>query len=142
MAYANGIELSSSQYRELKALVEADDPEAHALSRLNPDGGKYSFDAAAVQTYWGLHDAGVIAGAKVMGGYVFKSMNMAGYDFVEDYERALAEEEASRKSDRRHDYKVEAFGAVCSIVLGMIIEHFTGIAGTILSTAAAILQSL
>lgn len=142
MYESNGITLSSAEYAELETLAESNDPVALAKSRLTPTGEKYSFDSDAAQIYLSLHEKGLIRGVKVWNGYILREVSVAGRAFISDYQSSQKAAEDEKKSDRRHDYRVEAFGAVLSFALGAVTEHFTGILGTTLETAESIVRFL
>ena len=82
----NGIDLQSSEYDELKLLVEAndrgEDVDALASRRLRPDG---SLDDMAFEVYAGLESAGLVAGFATFSGFVFSGLTQKGIDFIRDY---------------------------------------------------------
>lgn len=143
MYEVNGIELSSSEYNELVMLSEAaergDNPDEIANARLL-DKETNAFNASTVQTYLSLHGRGLVSGHRIYGGFVCAGVTQRGLDFVSDYVKRMIEDEARAKSDRRHDYLVALFGSAIGFALGVIAEHFIGIAAAIRSIAQSPLQ--
>lgn len=143
MHEANGIELSSSEYKELAMLCKAaergENVDEIANARLL-DEDTNVFDQSAVQTYLSLHGHGLVSGHRIYGGFVCTGVTQRGLDFVSDYVKRMIEDEARAKSDRRHDYLVALFGSAIGFALGVIAEHFIGIAAAIRSIAQSPLQ--
>lgn len=143
MYEAYGIELSSSEYSELVVLSEAaergESPDEIANARLL-DKETNAFNASTVQTYLSLHGRGLVSGHRIYGGFVCTGITQRGLDFVSDYVKRMIEDEARAKSDRRHDYLVALFGSAIGFALGVIAEHFIGIAAAIRSIAQSPLQ--
>lgn len=143
MYEVNGIELSSSEYSELLVLSEAvergESPDEIANARLL-DEDTNAFNASTVQTYLSLHGRGLVSGHRIYGGFVCTGITQRGLDFVSDYVKRMIEDEARAKSDRRHDYLVALFGSAIGFALGVIAEHFIGIAAAIRSIAQSPLQ--
>lgn len=143
MYEVNGIELSSSEYNELVMLSEAaergDNPDEIANARLL-DKETNAFNASTVQTYLSLHGRGLVSGHRIYGGFVCAGVTQRGLDFVSDYVKRMIEDEARAKSDRRHDYLVALFGSAIGFVLGVIAEHFIGIAAAIQSITQSLPQ--
>lgn len=143
MYEAYGIELSSSEYSELVVLSEAaergESPDEIANARLL-DKETNAFNASTVQTYLSLHGRGLVSGHRIYGGFVCTGITQRGLDFVSDYVKRMIEDEARAKSDRRHDYLVALFGSAIGFALGVIAEHFIGIAAAIRSIAQSLPQ--
>lgn len=143
MYEVNGIELSSSEYSELLVLSEAvergESPDEIANARLL-DEDTNAFNASTVQTYLSLHGRGLVSGHRVWGGFRCTGVTQRGLDFVSDYDKRTIEDEARAKSDRRHDYLVALFGSAIGFVLGVIAEHFIGIAAAIQSITQSLPQ--
>lgn len=138
-----GIELSSSEYSELVVLSEAaergESPDEIANARLL-DEDTNAFNASTVQTYLSLHRRGLVSGHPIYGGFLCTGVTQRGLDFVSDYGKRMIEDEARAKSDRRHDYLVALFGSAIGFVLGVIAEHFIGIAAAIQSITQSLPQ--
>lgn len=128
MYTVNGIDLQSSEFNELKLLVESekkgDDPKDTATRRLKPDGNV--FDDRICEIYKGLHDVGLVSGFSVHSGFLFSSLTQKGIDFIEDYETSVSEEKRRSEAQRKHDYKVASYGAVAGGLLGL----FSGALGS------------
>lgn len=96
MYEVNGIDLPSSQYRELCDLVSlGSDEERKAFSdkALRPYEDKSLWNQNGVDCYGGLLDKGLIEGAPTMGGFLFYGVvTQAGIDFVNDYKAASRRE--------------------------------------------------
>ena len=129
MYSVNSIDLQSSEYEELKMLVEAeergDDAAAVAKLRLQPDG--QGFDSRACEVYAGLESVGLVTGLPVLGGFVFDGITQKGADFVRDYERSVEDERKRTREQRTHDYKVALFSLLGGAIAGgaiTLILHF------------------
>lgn len=137
MHSVDGIDLQGSEYRELVALVEAErsgkGAKALADASLRPDGE--TFDRMAMEVYRGLLDVGLIDATSVWGGLLFHGITQRGLDFVDDYAASQEAEEAAKKAQWAHDWKVAAFGAVSGGILGLVSGAFS-------SQLVSLLQSL
>lgn len=123
MYSVNSIDLKSSEYEELKTIVEAEksgeDVEAFTSARLKTAG---EFNRRTCETYRGLKNAGLISGFNADNGFYFTGINQSAFDFINDYESKVADEEKTIKDQRRHDYKIASLGIVGGAVSGGIIS--------------------
>lgn len=124
MYSVNMIDLQSSEYNELKLLVETEragkDPVQLANSRLHPTGEKYAFDRRMCEIYSGLASVKLISGFNVDNGFLFHEINQRGFDFIDDYAASEKAETKRTKEQRAHDYKVALFGIVSGGLLGFL----------------------
>ncbi len=128
----NGIDLQSSEYDELKLLVEAhdrgEDVEALASQRLRPEG---SLDDGAFEVYVGLESVGLVSGCGLLGGFDFSGLTQRGIDFIHDYEKSVEGERKKAREQRIHDYKVALFsfggGAVSGGAITLILHFAFGL---------------
>ena len=148
--------LSSSALSELRELVQVEecggDVQAFADLRLRPTGEKYQFSERHVQIYSELRNRGFISAVKLANGLVRVALTQAGIDYIHDLdaqerlraeqariaeEMRIAEKEADRKIQFRHDYRVAVVAAIVSYVLGLL----TGLSGVLQAMWQALTQS-
>lgn len=123
MPTANGATITRAELAELEKLIESENPYKLAWSRLHPSGEEYRFDAEAALRYRGLHDAGLIDGAEVDAGFLFRSLNTRGYDFVADLAEEKREARARIWSDRSFQLGLSVLTLLLSTVAGWIAGH-------------------
>lgn len=124
MYEVDGIDLTRSQYAELRALASiADEDERKAFSdkALRPYGQDGMWNPNGVWLYRSLYEMGLIDGTPVSNGFVFYGvLTQAGTDWVDDF---AAKELAEKKllwSDRRFQLWLSLFTLVLSTALGWL----------------------
>lgn len=126
MYRVNGVELTSGQYQELKALVSVRDAggdvRGAARGRLFPDFESNPIfpDETASEVYIGLDALGLVKGRSEYGLYWFERLTAAGIDFVHDYELEKKAAKEARRSEHRHDYFVAGLSALIGGALGIV----------------------
>lgn len=96
MYSVNGIDLPSSQYKELRDLVnlESDDERiAFSNKALHPYDNKDLWNPNGVACYKALYEKGLIGGTPVMNGFLFDGVvTQAGIDFIHDVRKVRRRE--------------------------------------------------
>lgn len=117
MYSVNGIDLPSSQYRELCDLVALDPDEKRvefSKKALNPYEDKTLWNPNGLDCYKGLYKKGLIDGTPAMNAFLFYGVvTQAGIDFVRDYK-------STQRAERIRTY------------LPPILAGILGIAGTVI----------
>lgn len=105
-----------------------------------------------MQIYSELRNRGFISAVKLANGLVRVALTQAGIDYIHDLdaherlraeqariaeEKRIAEKEADRKIQFRHDYRVAVVAAIVSYVLGLL----TGLSGVLQAMWQALTQS-
>lgn len=134
MHEVNGVDLTSSEYEELKRLVEECDDSSEFVENVNArllDAETNTFNADLAAIHVSLKRKRMIYGAAVFGGFIFEGVTPMGKCFVRDLESVAAERRREMKSDRRHDFAVAVVEASIGFVLGVAAEHSFDITGQI-----------
>lgn len=90
MHSANGVELSTNQYRELRRIVKEEkrgNGLGYCRNRLAPDPETGEPDMQLAQTYIALGNRGLISGLPCDDSYTVAFINQAAFDFVDDCRR-------------------------------------------------------
>ncbi|MBR3690580.1 MAG: hypothetical protein IKL97_05730 [Eggerthellaceae bacterium] len=128
MYTVNLIDLQSSEFEELELLVDAErrgeDVCALARQRIFPHGKEHDCDARKAEIYRGLQSVGLIVGVKYDGGFIFRHLTQKGLDFIDDYRASEKAEVKRTKDQRRHDYKIAAFGWIGGGIMGAVVSLF------------------
>lgn len=129
MYSVNGIDLPSSQYRELCDLVALDSDEKRvefSKKALNPYEDKTIWNPNGLDCYKGLYKKGLIDGTPAMNAFLFYGVvTQAGIDFVRDYEALQKQERLKIWSDRRFQIGLSLATLVISTTAGWIAGHIS-----------------
>lgn len=142
MRSINGINLTSTTYKELRELVQLHDGGMnvtdYANSRLRPTGEKYEFDPTACEIYETLRNHDLIKAVGVAGGFTRVRLTQTGIDFIHDYDAAqitqkaqqqaqeqkrILEKQEDRKMEHRHEWCITIFKLAAGFVSGLIIGN-------------------
>lgn len=133
---SDGIELSDTEFRLLRDLVDAEKSGTLKAYVNNDLWGNAPIHLAPVEdrepVYHSLGDKGLLSGKASYGMFVPSGLTYLGRDWVSDYYRAQKSEEERAREERRHDYLVAIAGAGFGILLGAWIEAVTGVTRALL----------
>lgn len=122
MYAVNGIDLTGTEYREIRDLVELEsDEERMALAdrALHPYRDKELWNPNGIAVYKRLASLGLIEGVPLLVGFLFHgTVTQKGIDFVQDYADKARKEEGAIRSSRRHDWLIASFGICGGLVSG------------------------
>ena len=135
MYEVNGIDLTSGQYEELRALVTAHDAgrdvKKEASKRLGLSIYSPFPEEIANENFMALADKGLVSRAVTPGFepsgvlFSFGGLTAAGIDFVHDYEAAEKSARRDRRRSSRHDFLVEFSGGIIGLV-GVVLGYVLG----------------
>lgn len=124
----NGIDLTGSQYRELKSLVglHSDEERASfAAKTLHPYENQNIWNPNGIECYKALESLGLIEGTRGMNAFLFYGVvTQAGIDFVQDFAAKRKEQKQKLWSDRRFQIGLSLLTLVLSTVAGWLAGHF------------------
>lgn len=127
MYSVNGIDLPSSQYKELCDLVSlGSDEERVKLSKkaLQPYEDKTLWNPNGIDCYKGLCSKGLIEGISAMNSFIFYGVvTQAGIDFVNDYKELERQNKSKLWSDRRFQIGLSLLTLALSTVAGWLAGH-------------------
>ena len=73
------------------------------------------------EVYRGLQSVGLLTGVKYDGGFIFHHLTQKGLDFIDDYRASEMAEKERTKDQRKHDYKIAAFGWIGGAIAGGVV---------------------
>lgn len=124
----NGIDLTGSQYRELKSLVglHSDEERASfAAKTLHPYENQNIWNPNGIECYKVLESLGLIEGTRGMNAFLFYGVvTQAGIDFVQDFAVKQKEQKQKLWSDRRFQIGLSLLTLVLSTAAGWLAGHF------------------
>lgn len=127
MYSVDGIDLPSSQYKELRDLVNLDTDEERAEfsnKALHPYEDPLTWNPNGVDCYKGLYEKGLIDGTPVLYGFVYYGVvRQAGFDFIEDYAEFQRRERSKIWSDRRFQIALSLVTLALSTIAGWVAGH-------------------
>lgn len=121
MYCVNGIDLSTREYELLEELVDAYDSGEKVAEK-----AKIHLAIKGVcQTYASLRNKGMVSGMVfglrgLVTSFDFDRLNQTGIDFVHDYRIQQNQSEEEQRKQRRHDYKIAAFGVIGGLFSGAL----------------------
>ena len=125
MYEVNGIVLSSSQFEELKALIECGPSKVceFANNRLI-EVESFVFNSDMVDIYLKLFSYGLIDGKTITGGFIFSGLTVSGRDFVADYEQQQVDKKRAVHSDRKFQLLTIALSVLASFLTSLLTRLF------------------
>ena len=116
----NGIDLTTSEFEELKLLSEYEgDVVTFANSRLrNIDANAFNSDL--VDIHKELNRVGLISGHVVWAGFVFDGLTLAGRTFVVEYNKQQEERRQKQRSERAFQIGLSVLTFILSILSSAI----------------------
>ena len=120
MYEVNGIDLSTSEFEELKLLSEYEgDVAKFANSRLrNIDTNVFNSDLVYIHKE--LNRVGLIDGYGVWTGFVFEGLTLAGRTFVKEYDKQQEERRQKQRSERAFQIRLNVLTFILSILASVI----------------------
>lgn len=128
MYQVNGIDLSGSQYQELKKLVSlaSDEEREHLFNKaLYPNGEEGDCDPNVLSCYQSLKELNLIEGVSGYGAFVFYGkLTQAGIDFIKDYEEQEKRKRREIWNNRAFQFALSIVTLVLSTAAGWFAGHF------------------
>lgn len=136
MYEANGIDLQSSEYEEIRLLVSAarnnENVTEIANMHLFLDMDKHQVDRDYCDLYNSLYRKGLISGLPADNAFIFLDLTRSAFDFVDDYDAIAKQEERERRHQRRHDYRIALLGVLGGLFSGAFGSWIYNIAGSLI----------
>ena len=114
MFFVNGIDLTTSEFEELKALTAGEAVKKHEC---------VSDEKVAI--YKELHKVGLIEGTSTMYDFIFEGVTPAGKEWISDFTKQQDEAKRAVRADRKFQLITIALSIVASVITALLTTFLT-----------------